>query len=309
MRRNESKTRKRVKIVGATLSAIFSLFSVFTATYAWFASNDTVTATGASISVKAPDGVNFDLYYLHHFEIDQSTTKDGNYNTLANCYSGYEVAASNAVFEPILFDNGVVVDDQGDPLSDADNPTMINHLWPAHKLTYAIVITGGDVQSFSLESWGEQTDENVKTVDDELVSLSWAIDIFGQAEQVTSTQEVTDDIATGFAAYSAATLADKFEYSESSPAPAQHTVLPILPSIEESQANKRTIIYFSIEFSDDSDTYYLLDNTTNGVSYYDKSEDGNSNCYESLSLTNLVFKLVQEKANESLRESEKVICE
>ena len=293
MAKKGKKISTKLKIIGATATALFSLFSLFTGTLAWFASNNTVEATGASVSVKAADGVNFDLYYLHHFEIDQSTNKDGNYNSIVSAYSGYENAASNAVFEPIHFnDSGVPVDNNDDPLDDADNPTMIDQLWPAHQLTYAIVISSGDASSFVLDSWGEVTDENVKTTtDNHLVSLSWAINIYGGTQFVTSTNSVTDDISTGFASYAAGTLTDKFTYSESSPAPAQHTAIDILPSIGTAQQSQRTILFFSIEFSDDSNTYYALDNVTNGVSYYTKNTSGNSNCYEKLSLTDLVFKI------------------
>lgn len=275
------------------MTTIFSLFSVFTGTMAWFASNGSVTATGASVTVKAPEGVNFDLYYLHHFSIDQSTTKDGNYNSIIGAFSGYHNAAANAVFEPVLLnDNGVVVDSNGDPLTDDQNPTMINHLWPAHQLTYAIVITSGNISSFSLDSWDEETNENVKTTNNDLVSLSWAINIYGSAHTVTSTSSVTADISTGFASYVAASLTDKFTYSQAAPAPATHTPINILSSISGGQETERTIIYFSIEFSDDSDTYYALDSVTNGVSYYAKNTSGNSNCYESLTLKDLIFKLV-----------------
>ena len=286
------KISAKLKIIGATATALFSLFSLFTGTLAWFASNNTVEATGASVSVKAADGVNFDLYYLHHFEIDQSTNKDGNYNSIVSAYSGYENAAANAVFEPIHFnDSGVPVDTNDDPLDDADNPTMIDQLWPAHQLTYAIVISSGDASSFILDSWGEVTDNNVKTTSNNLVSLSWAINIYGGAQFVNSTNSVTDDISTGFATYAAGTLTDKFTYSESSQAPAQHTAIYILSTIGTAQQSQRTILYFSIEFSNNSDTFYALDNVTNGVSYYTKNTGGNSNCYEKLSLTDLVFKI------------------
>ena len=291
-----AKTKKRIstrmKIIGGTLTALFSLFSLFSGTLAWFASSSSVTATGATITVKAPEGVNFDLYYLHHFVVNEST-KDGNYNSIASIFSGYESTSTNAVFEKVLFDeDGVVVDSQGDAVDNEDNPTMINQLWPAHRLTYAIVITGGDVSKFSLTSWDEETDTNIKTTNNDLVSLSWAINMYGSAQTVTSTNNVLNDISTGFASYAAATLTDRFNYSQASPAPAQHTSIDILPTITCGQENQRTIIYFSIEFSDDSDTFYALDNITNGVSYYSKDTSGNSNCYEKLSLKDLVFKLL-----------------
>lgn len=286
--------RTRLKIVGATLTAVFSLFSVFTATLAWFASNSFVTASAGSVSIKAPEGVNFDLYYLHHFAIDQSTNKDGNYNSNISAYSGYETASSNAVFEKILLnEDGVVVDNQGTPVSEAQNPTMINHLWPAHRLTYAIVITEGHVNSFSLDSWDEETNNSVKTKDanenDVLVSLSWAINIFGSAHSVTATNDVIADIGTGFASYATATLTDVFNYSQASPAPNPHTSLSVIPSITAGQDSERTIVYFSIEFSNDSDTFYMLNSETG---YYAKSTSGNSNCYESLILKDLIFKLI-----------------
>ena len=293
-----NKTRKRIsarfKIVGATLTTIFSLFSVFAGTLAWFASNSTVTASAGSVSVKAPDGVNFDLYYLHHFAIDQSTNKDGNYNSTISAYSGYENAASNAVFEKVLLDeNGVVVDNQGDPVSEAENPTVINHLWPAHRLTYAVVITEGVIRNFSLDSWDEETNNAIKTKDanenDVLISLSWAINIYGSAYHVTSTNDVIADIGTGFTSFAAATLTDAFNYSQASPAPNPHTALPIIPTISAGQETERTIVYFSIEFSNNSDTFYSL-NTETG--YYAKSTSGNSNCYESLILKDLIFKLI-----------------
>ena len=289
------KISTKLKIIGATVTVLFSLFSFFTGTLAWFTNNNSITASGASITVEAPDGVNFDIYYLHHFEIDQSTNKDGNYNSAISAYSGYENAAANAVFESVLYDEeGNVVDELGQEVEE-ENPMMINHLWPAHRLTYAIVITGGDVSNFSLNSWDEETDDSVKATNNDLISLSWAINIFGSAYTVSATNDVTADIATGFVSYAAANLSDTFTYSQASPAPVQHPVINVVPSISGAQVSQRTIVYFSIEFSDNNDTYYELDNITNGVSYYTKNTSGNSNCYERLSLKDLVFKLAQEK--------------
>ena len=283
----------KLKVIGATVTVLFSLFSFFTGTLAWFANNSTVSATGSSVTVEAPEGVNFDVYYLHHFVIDQSTNKDGNYNSIIGAYSGYEGSTSNAVFEPVLYNGeGEVVDNLGVAVEEDENPMMINHLWPAHRLTYSIVITSGDVSSFSLNSWDEETDESVMTTDDDLVSLSWAINIFSASYAVTATNNVLNDISTGFTSYAGASLNDTFTYSEASPAPAQHPAVNVLPSIASAGEGQRTILYFSIEFSNNSDTFYELDNVTDGISYYTKNTSGNSNCYERLSLKDLVFKLI-----------------
>ena len=62
MKQLTNKMRTRLKIVGATATAVFSLASVFTATLAWFASNQNVTASAGSISIQAEKA--FHLIYI-----------------------------------------------------------------------------------------------------------------------------------------------------------------------------------------------------------------------------------------------------
>ena len=287
MKTTRRKISTRLKIVGATLTTIFSLFSVFTATYAWFATNASVTATGAQIKVKAPEIIQFDLYYLHHFA--GSPNKNGNYNSDTGLFAGYETAAANPVFMQVNYDSSGNV-------TDLVDPTAIDHLWPAHKLTYAIVINSGTLNSFALSSWDEVTLPTVLTQvnsEDVEISLSWAINMYGGAYYVTSTASVTDDIATGFVDYNDdvddGTLVDKFTYSQTNIAPAVKPSISILNSISGTAGeNKRVVLYFSIEYSDDSSTYYKKNSNNN---YYVKDTLGNSNCYENLSLTDLEFML------------------
>ena len=229
-------------------------------------------------------------------DIRDESNKDGNFNTVVSKHSGYEVAAGTPVFNKVNYnDEGQVIDNEQNVVSDDLNPTNISHLWPAHKLTYAIVVTSGDLNRFTLESWDEETDEDTKTKDnldnDVLISLSWAINLYGAAYNVTKTNDVTADIASGFAtSYSGATLNDTFTYSQASPAPQPRQAINVVNSVSGASSDAtRQILYFSIEFDDSSDTYYELD--TND-SYYTKSVDGNSNCYENLILKDLVFMLL-----------------
>lgn len=296
----------RLKIVAATATVIFTLLTVFTSTIAWFSTKTSATVGGGSFTVKPVSGMQYDLYYLDHFDLNPGE-KDGNFNSEYDIFSGYEVAAGTPVFEPIRFnDSGEVIDENDQVIDNPNlNPTNISNLWPAHKLTYAIVIEGESrFNSFSLDSWVEQTNPNVITKDaqdqDVLISLTWAINMSGIAYKVDETNEVTDDIATAFAYYKVASLSDRFGYRQTYNDPSDEPVLPlgIADSIvdQSSGSDFRQILFFSIEFDDSEDTYYKLsydeENDPNHLSpYYVKNIQGNSNCYKGLSLSDLVFKL------------------
>ena len=289
----KKKISTRLKIVAATATVIFTLATVFTSTIAWFSTKTSVEVSGATFTVKNVSGLEYDLYYLDHFVVNESN-KDGNLNTTWDIHSGYEVSYANAVFNKIDFDdNGNVIDNEQNIVSDDLNPTNISHLWPAHRLTYAIVIKNGNVGHFTLQSWDEETDEDAKTKDnqdnDVLISLSWAINLYGAAYNITKTNNVATDVATGFTSYRSAEHSDTFNYSQALPVPPVKPAINVINSVSgESSDATRQILYFSIEFDDNPETYYELDEDD---SYYTKSTDGNSNCYEHLILKDLVFML------------------
>lgn len=274
MKKTTKRIRSRLKIVGATATAVFSLFSVFTATYAWFSSNTSADTTGMQIKVQTIPGIEYGLYYLDHFGTPgQSGFKDGNYNTEYEIYSGYYGSAANSSF--------VLID------SEDDTPTNISNLWPAHRLTFALIITKGNLNSFSLVSWDETTNNEIKIDAETNISLSWAINIYGKAyDDIPKQANDQLTVAYGFDhSYKDEVLSDVFTYVEDG------STDPELPkkiddvTLAEDE-DEQTIVYFSIEFDNSDETFYSFDGT-----YYFQDDDGDSNCYKGLSLTDLTFKL------------------
>lgn len=269
------------------MTIIFSLAAAFSGTIAWFANERAATVTTGAFSVVAPEGLIFDIYYLNTFTDEEEVTQQGNYNATLDCYSGYEVDYEDANFAKINFEDEVVV--------DVPDPTNVRHLWPAHKLTYAIVITSSTLTGFTLSNWsegeGHELEGAAKVDEDTYVRLSWAIDIYGVAYSVQKTENVLADIANGYKNnYFSAEKNSVFNYSEALPADEEEKeILDIIDDVPVNPTGYRTIVYFTIEFSNDEDTFYRYNKTTG---YYNKSTSGNSNCYEGLALTSLEFSLI-----------------
>lgn len=262
----------------ATSVSIFSLLSCFTGVYAWFSINQSVSVEGASFKVVVPDQLEYELYYLNTFEDGEGNTKYGNWNPTIGYFSGYQVDYADALFTEVVFDEGEVTNDP--------DPTNIDHLWPAHKLTFAFVITQSNMNKLSLTSWTE-SDGTAKTSISQLVRLSWAIDIYGVAYSVLDSGNNLNDVNSAYATYYAASKTDVFNYSETNLAPNPVEPVDIVTSVPTNTENYRTIVYFTIEFSNNNSTFYSLNESTGF--YVKDSVTGNSNCYEGLSLTNLEF--------------------
>ena len=69
-----NKIRSRLKIVGATFTTVFTLATVFTATYAWFAARAEVQAAGMSIRIASQEA---DIYSIKLIKFDFGYTSVG----------------------------------------------------------------------------------------------------------------------------------------------------------------------------------------------------------------------------------------
>ena len=273
MKKHNSK--KINTIVLSTGVVIFSLAAAFSGTIAWFNTTKAATVNAGTFTVVAPEGVNYDLYYLDHFLDEEENTQPGNFNPSpsVNLFTGYEIDYANAVFTKVTYNqNGTV--------SNNPDPTDVMHLWPAHKLTYALAVSGSPISTLSLSDWSESVGEAVTNLGNH-ISLTWAINLYGKAYGSNASGNPASDIANAYSAYRTDQKSDAFNYSEGQVVPSS---VDIIDNISVNQA--LTIVFFTIEFSNDPSTFYSYDKDT-GI--YTSSESGNSNCYERLGFNKLEF--------------------
>ena len=285
------KTLTRIKIVAATMTAVFSLFAAISGTYAWFSTNQSVSVGGGSFKVMTPEQIEYEMYYLDSFTDSESESHDGNQNSITDIFSGYQVEYEDASFTKINYEDGVVTDDP--------DPTNIEHLWPAHKLTYAFIIKGSKAMSkLSITDWSEVTG-SASVGEDDPVHLSWAIDIYGAAYSVLDSGDDEADIATGYQSYYAdlranpSPITDAFDYSEDDPATDPVEEVVVVSDVDDNLDGYRTIVFFTIEFSNDEETFYRLNKTTGYYEHYTSGDltGFNSNCYEGLTLSSLTISI------------------
>ncbi len=289
-----SKRKNNIVIAINMSLVIFSLASGFAGTYAWFDAQRTFEADVEGFSIATPPDTEFELYYLDGF-VDSDGVKrhDGNQNSATGVFSGYEIDYSKATFVEVEYD--------GDRVVNNPDPTDITHLWPAHNLTYALVLTQGSFASFTLDQWSEKEDGAALVDADSPVLLSWAINIYGGVYCVDEPEgELTEEektaaiLSDAYRSYYGAAKTDGFNYSEAEPAlkdgeglcTTQSVIIPSGSSVGE---GSRTVAFFTIQFSNASATFYTR--SLASPFYYSLDENGDSNCYEGLSLNTLRFSI------------------
>ena len=79
-------TRKSLKLAGATMMSIFSLASVFAATYAWFAMNTAVDATGMQITT----GIKGKFSKISYHQMTTASADEYHFNKTPTAYMTFD---------------------------------------------------------------------------------------------------------------------------------------------------------------------------------------------------------------------------
>ena len=241
------------KLIRTALLSLLSLSSGVTGTLAWFTANRKVSIEAGSFEVVTPEGQEATLYY-HSL----------NYNESLKQYAGFEKSSLNDNYSSFN-----VVDENNTP-----SPTSTLYLWPNFQLTYALVFTPIKVGTFSfkLKSWNSEQSKDKYVSEGKGIRLSWAINMyayiceddttFSNAEEYFNSHETSS-----FFSSKQDDLSDDLEQGNI--------------TYEVSDISKSVVVYFTIEFSNDSSTYYEKNSSDDYWSQNDNSST-QSMCYENL---------------------------
>jgi len=255
--------RKKL-IIGQISLLVFSLASVFTATYAWYTAN---RQTSLSISnISAESGMDYTLKYFIENEVD---TEDTGTET-----DGYLSDDSTIAVTDYDTDFIEVVDPE-------TSPFYIQNMSPKTRYTYSIEVTAGfattslvrlDISDFVNTISTIRINENNGTG----VTLASAMNFYGTCVDYNASNITTD--ANSFVTSS--DLFDKFDYDNDGDE-SQELASGLLGS-DYPVGTSKIVFFFTIEFSNESDTFlsehYVSEDLTTTYFVNDPT-DGNSNAY------------------------------
>jgi len=264
-RKDKMKFNLRKKlIIGQISLLVFSLASVFTATYAWYTAN---RQTSLSIShITAESGMDYTLKYFIENEVD---TEDTGTET-----DGY-----------LSDDDTIAVTDYSTDFIEVEDPETspfyIQNMSPKTRYTYSIEVTAGfaatslvrlDISDFVNTISTIRINENDGTG----VTLASAINFYGTCVDYNSSNITA--YANSFVTSS--TLFDKFDYDNDGE-DSQELASGLLGS-DYPTGDAKIVFFFTIEFSNEDDTFlsehYVSEDLTTTYFVNDPT-DGNSNAY------------------------------
>ena len=284
----------KFKLKQVLLSAFVLLISfgaAATATFAWFTVNRNANLGNSNISIDQSVESYTLMYYKGNY-----TTEDGNTK-----YTGYQ-------------DYGKISScsytGEFEVMNDADKLWNITDMFPDTRYTFAFELTissGSQISRAGLAiTKYESTNETTTSVPADALTmykvnpnnheevlggiyLSEAINIYaaGMLKQDNKMDAAALNFLNGFELGNRnSTLDDKFK--ESGDGKNFNGVDLAFVTDDSSLSGKTIVVFFTIEFSNASDTYYTYshrDNNTNNIYYYKDTVNGSSNCYQLLSFS------------------------
>ena len=260
---------------------ILSVAALCSSSFAWYMSLRQVSASISSLALETGIDATFKYFSGNMTTIDKVDTPTGYKDPNAVSQGETKKSVTNYATDFI-------------EVTPSSNIFEMVDIFPDTRFTYAIEFTSGFTSNiaFSLANYlpGEATkDENhqrkVNNDSKDPVCLAEAIDIYvnvvksddnpelkSEANKVVIGAEDPADPTT------IPTVTDVFDFNY-----AKHNGKPY--TLEEFNVTTGITyyIFFTIEFSNDPDTYYSYESTTEKIDYYTKSTSGTSNVYQRLS--------------------------
>ena len=272
-------------------SVVIGLLAVCTAgvsTYAWFQANASATISASesstSITVTKPDQLVYEYYYYNSNSTNGYKTGDS-YTAFTGAGGAFTLISSTTTTAY----------------------TSVSNLWPGYKMSFCVKVTTDKAFKLTLansavtkgvlsSSTGYRYLYTTSTTTDD-IDLARAIHIY--ADISTSNEKATFDNFISGKDTESADLTNKYEYSKISAGTISlSTGLSTLIDQESALESTTYYIYYTVEFSNDSTTYYREVDKDGVTQYVPKADstsvkryfiydptNGNSNCYAGLSFS------------------------
>ena len=269
------RTKRRIILMDSIL--ILSVAALCSSSFAWYMSLRQVSASISSLALETGINATF-KYFSGNMTNIKGDTPTGYKDP--NAVSQGETKKSVTNYETDFIE-----------VTPSSNIFEMVDIFPDTRFTYAIEFTSGFTSNiaFSLANYlpGEATeDENhqrkVNNDSKDPVCLAEAIDIYVNVvksdDNTTTLTEEANKVVIGAEDSTDNKLTDVFEFNY-----AAHNGKPY--TLEEFNVTTGITyyIFFTIQFSNDPDTYYSYESTSENIDYYTKSTSGTSNVYQRLS--------------------------
>ena len=274
------RTKRRIILMDSIL--ILSVAALCSSSFAWYMSLRQVSASISSLALESGINATFKYFSGNMTTIDKVDTPTGYKDP--NAVSQGESKKSVTDYEKDFIE-----------VTPSSNIFEMVDIFPDTRFTYAIEFTSGFTSNiaFSLADYlpgvaTEDKDHQRKVNNDskDPVCLAEAIDIYVNVVKSDSTNlnltSESNKVVIGAEDSTDTTtipsLTDVFEFNY-----ADHNGKPY--TLEEFNVTTGITyyIFFTIEFSNDPDTYYSYESTSDKIDYYTKSTSGTSNVYQRLS--------------------------